>query len=171
MKKIIGIFLVCLIGLPAFAEMKMGVVDIRKAISTVTAGKAAMEKIKKEFKAKEKEFQAKEKKLLDMKKNIEKKAVALSDDQKRAKAMEFQQKMVAFQNEVRKSQEAIALRERELTAPILQELEKQIAVLAKEKGLAMVFQKAEQNIVYVDKKHDYTDSLVEKFNASYKAKK
>lgn len=171
MKKLFAIFLVSLIGLPAFAEMKMGVVDIRKAISTVKAGKAAMEKIKKEFKKKEKEFQTKEKKLLEMKKEIEKKAVALSDEQKRAKAMEFQQKMVAFQNEVRQSQEAIALRERELTAPILKELEKQIKVVAKEKGLAMVFQKSEQNIVYVDSKYDYTDTLVEKFNASYKTKK
>ena len=172
MNKIVTIALSTLVAWGASAETsKIGVVDMRKAITTVKAGKQAMEKIQKEFKAKEKEFQAKEKKLLEMRQDLEKKAVALTDEQKQKKGMEFQKKMMEFQNEVRQSQEAIQVKERDLTAPLLKEMEIQIQAIAKEKAFDIVLQKNEQTVLFVNDKAEITDELIRRFDANYKPNK
>lgn len=171
MKNIILVIASVLMTTSLQAEIKIGVVDMQAALQGVSAGKSAKSKLENEFKKKQAEFQKKEQGLKKMKDELEKKALAYTEEQKRKKAMEFNQKMMAFREEVGKSQQAIALRERELTLPIIEELRKQVDVLAKKKGFSIVLEKSEQSVMFAKDDLDLTKDLISAFEKSWKNKK
>lgn len=171
MKKCILVLVSMMMSVSAFAEVKIAVIDMQKALQSVSAGKAAKKKIEAEFKKKQQKFKKQEKSLMKMKTDLEKKALAYTEDQKRKKAMEFNQKMMAFREEVGRSQQAIGARERELTLPIIQELRKQIEVIAKKKNYSVVLERSEQSVMFVQKKYDITSELVKAFEKNWKKKK
>lgn len=170
MKKIILVLTALLISFSAQAELKIGFVDMQLALRTVTAGKTAKKKLESEFKKKQEEFKKKEQELFKMKEELEKKALAFTEDQKRKKAVEFNQKMMAFREQVGRSQQAISVRERELTLPIIEALRKHVDGLAKQKGYSFVLERNEQSVMYAKKKFDLTSDLVKVFEKNWKKK-
>jgi Skp family chaperone for outer membrane proteins len=58
-----------------------------------------------------------------------------------------------------------AKRNKELTQPIVEKINRIIEVIAKEQGLTMVFDVANANIVYADKQLDITDLVLAKLGS------
>ena len=148
------------------AEVKIGYMDMQKAIQATSAGKNAKKQLEKEFDKKKKEFKKGEKDLKKMTKDLEKKRLALSDKAFAQKQRGLQEKMFKYQQKLRKSQMEIQAKERKLTAPILKKLQKVINDVAKEEKLSMVFEKSEQSVLWAKKEMDITDKVVKKFEKS-----
>lgn len=149
-------------------EVKIGYVDVQKALQETSAGKKAKKELETEFNAKKTDFQKKEADLKKMNEDLEKKKVALSDDVRNKKTQELQQEMVKFQREVGESQMSLQKKERELTAPILEKLQAAIEKVAKSGGYAMVLEKSEQSVVWAKKDLDLTDLVVKEFEKNQK---
>jgi outer membrane protein len=150
------------------AEMKIGYVDLQKAIQMTSEGKKAKSDLEKEFNAKKTDFQKKEADIKKMGEDLEKKKAAWSDDMRQRKGQEFQAEMMKFQKEVNDSQVAISKKERELTAPILEKLSKAMEKVAKDGGYDMVLERTEQSVLWAKHDLDLTDTIVKEFEKTTK---
>jgi len=91
----------------------------------------------------------------------------LSEEKKAERRLEFQRKMdeyKRFMEETFGDNGLAARRNKELTQPIVDKINKIIEVIAKEQGLTMVFDVANANIVYADKTLDITDLVLTRLN-------
>lgn len=87
----------------------------------------------------------------------------LSEEKKAERRLEFQRKMdeyKKFMEETFGDNGLAAKRNKELTQPIVEKINKLIEVIAKEQGLTMVFDVANANIVYADKTLDLTEVVL-----------
>jgi outer membrane protein len=159
--------LVFLAGIAAHAEtapVKIGYVDMQKAIQTTDSGKKAKKELEKEFNEKKKQLQDKEKDLKKMSEDLEKKSMVLSDEVKQKKQMEFQEEMLKYRELVGKSQLAIQERERSLTQPILERLRGIIGDIGEKDGYTVILEKAENSVLWAPKKIDLTDRIIAEFD-------
>jgi len=158
---------VFLAGVAASAEtgpVKIGYVDMQKAIQATETGKKAKKDLEKEFNEKKKELQDKEKDLKKMSEDLEKKSMVLSDEVKQKKQMEFQEEMIKYRDLVGKSQQAIQERERSLTQPILEKLRGIIGDIGQKEGYTVILEKAENSVLWAPKTIDLTDRIVGEFD-------
>ena len=144
----------------AAEEMKMGFVDMQKAIQETAAGKKAKKDLEDEFNKKKKELEKKEADLKKMNDDLEKKSLVLTDEVKQKKAQELQQEMLKYREVVAKSQMEIQKKERDLTAPIVQKLRDIVDEIAKKEGFTMVLEKSEQSVLWAKKDLDLTDRVI-----------
>jgi outer membrane protein len=158
------------LAVDAPAAMKIGYVDLQKAIQETSAGKKAKKELEKEFNSKKEELQKKEADLKKMNEDLEKKKAVHSEEAHNRKTAEFQQEMVKYRELVGQSQMNIQKKERELTQPILEKLQEQLDKLAKDRAYTMVLEKSEQSVLWARKDLDLTDDLVKAFEKSAESK-
>ncbi len=162
MKKMLIVLSMLLTAALAQAEMKIGFVDMQKAIQSTTAGKKAKTELETEFNKKKKELEKKEADLKKMGEDLEKKKSVLSEEALGKKQAEFQEEMLKYRDVVGKSQIEIQKKERELTSPILDKMKKVIAKLAKEKSYTMVIENS-QMVLYATAEADLTEDVIKAF--------
>ena len=148
------------------ADVKIGYVDLQKAIQETNAGKKAKKDLEKEFNSKKDELQKKEADLKKMNEDFEKKKNVLSDDVRNKKQQELQQEMFKYRELVGQSQLNLQKREQELTKPILEKLQEVLDKVAKDAGYTMVLEKNEQSVLWAKKDVDLTDEVVKAFEKS-----
>ena len=91
----------------------------------------------------------------------------LSEEKKAERRLEFQRKMdeyKRFMDETFGDTGLAARRNKELTQPIVDKINKIIEKIAKEQGYTMVFDVANANIVYADKAIDITELVLTTLN-------
>jgi outer membrane protein len=150
------------------AAVKIGYVDMQKAIQATDTGKKAKKDLESEFNSKKKDLQDKEKDLKKMGEDLEKKSMVLSDEVKQKKQLEFQEEMVKYRELVGKSQMAIQEKERTLTQPIIEKIREIIGGIAEKEDYTVILEKAENSILWAKKNIDLTDRVVAEFNKKHK---
>lgn len=163
-KSVIALLSTALFSSPVFAaEVKIGYVDMQKAIQESSAGKKAKKDLEGEFNKKKKELEKKEADLKKMNEDLDKKSLVLSDDVRAKKQQELQGEMLKYRELVGKSQMDIQKRERDLTMPILEKIRGIIEDIAKKDGYTVILEKSEQSVLYALKDIDLTDRVVKEF--------
>ena len=164
--KILGFVLMLAVsGTARAAEMKIAVIDMNKALQTVDAGKQARASLEKEFNEKKKTLQSKEEEIKKMTEDFKKQSLVLSEEAKRKKEMEIQDKMMKFRAEFEKSQVDIQNRERSLTEPILTKLRTIIDEIGNKEGYTVILEKNENNVLFSNKGLDLTDQVIKTYNS------
>lgn len=146
----------------ASAEFKAAYIDMQKAIQATGAGKKAKKELESEFEKKKKDLKKKEEELKKRAEEFEKKKMVLSDKNREEQTAELQQEMMKFREDLGKSQMLIQQKERDLTKPILEKIQKAIADIAKEKDVSMVFEKGEQSVLWAKPEMDITDDVIKR---------
>lgn len=162
MKTILLIGTTLLFSAVAVADFKVGIVDMQKAIQSSSAGKKAKKEVEGDFEKKKKDLKKKEDDLKKRVEEFEKKQAVLSDKVRQEQQADLQKDMMQFREEVGKSQMTIQQRERELTKPILEKLQKIISEVAKEKDFSVVLEKAEQSVMFAKSELDITDEVIKR---------
>lgn len=154
----------------ALAEdaMKIGTVDMQKALQTVEAGKKAKAQLEKEFNAKKGQLQSEEAAIKKMGEEFKKQSLVLNDESKAKKQGELQERIMKFQETTQRSQMEIQSKERELTEPIITKLRGVISEIAKQKGYSMVIERNENTVLFSQDKDDLTGDVVSAFNKQNK---
>jgi outer membrane protein len=165
MKKLMLIMAVAMFTVVARAEVKIGYVDMQKAVQATKAGQKAKKELETEFEKRKKTLQTKESDLKKMGEDLEKKAMVLSDDVRAKKQKEFQENMMEFQQNVQKNQQEIQEQEKKLTEPILKKLADVIGDIAKKESYTVILEKRENAVLWAQKDLDITDSVVKAFEA------
>lgn len=164
MKKTLGLFIATLFvaGAASAAELKVGFVDVRKAVEATKAGQKAKKDLEADFKKREKELQKLADDVKKMNADYEKKSLVLSDEAKLKKQQEIQEGMTKYNLEVKKNTDDLRKKEQELMEPILQKMQEVISRIAEKEGYSLIIQNREI-IAYASKDSDITDKVVKEF--------
>lgn len=170
MKRLIGLILggLLLVASPALAEVKIGYIDLQKALNLSEAGKAAKEKIGKKVKEHESTIDSRQKELKKLKDDLEKQALLLSEEARAAKERDYQQKLKDFQRFTKDIQEELQQQDADFTRQILEEVFKVIKEVGEKEGYTLILEQAESSILYADDKIDLTDKVIKAFDARSK---
>ncbi len=155
----------CFASVSGAAAMKIGFVDLQKALITSAAGQAAKAKMDVEVKKVEKEVKKRQQELSSAQQALQKQLALLSDTAKQEKELAFQQKVKDYKRFAKDKQDQLKSKEMMLTQQIIKDLRVQVQQLCKDKGLSMIFEKGQ--LVYAVDAVDYTDALIKSYNASY----
>jgi len=147
------------------AEMKIGVMNVQKVLTSSVAGKAAKVKFDAKMKELQDKFKAEEEELLAMQKNIEKKSTAWSEETKQEKVLEFQKKRRELQSKTEDARyELKGLQDKEL-APILKALEKVVDTYGTANGYTVILD-AKNHVIFFEQGIDISDKLIVELDAA-----
>ncbi|OFY98306.1 MAG: hypothetical protein A2070_12590 [Bdellovibrionales bacterium GWC1_52_8] len=172
MKKAFGLMSLVIAGIFSFgamaADMKIGVVDMQKALQTVEAGKTAKAQLEKEFNSKKKELQAEENSIKKLGDEFKKQSLVMNDEARAKKQGEIQERIMKFQEVTTRAQMEIQQKEQELTKPIVTRIRNIISELAKQKGYAIILEKNENTVLFSQDKDELTSEVISIYNKNPK---
>jgi outer membrane protein len=152
----------------AHADVKIGFVDMQKAIQDTAAGKKAKKELEDDFNKKKKELEKQEADIKKKGEDFEKRSMAMNEDARLKKQNELQNDLRKYQESAAKSQMEIQKRERELTQPIVTKLRDILEAIAKKEDLTVVLEKSENSVMFAKKEIDLTDRIVKEYDSSKK---
>ncbi len=156
-------------AVPAAAqEVKIGYVDLQKALNLSSAGKSAKEKIGEKVKEYEGEVKSRQDELKKMKEELEKQAVLLSEEARGKKERDYQQKLKEFQRFTKDIQDELQQKDAEFTRRILEDLFQVIKEVGQKQGYTLILEKTESSILYAPDQIDLTEKIIEAYNAGGK---
>ena len=150
------------------ADLKIGSVDIQRAINECHAGKEAKKAITKELEKFQRSIAEKQKDLQTMKESLEKQAPMLNQEARVTKEKEYQNKLREFQRWGEDSQNEINQKKVEMERNIAQGLQKVIQKLGADEGYTVVLEKNENIVLYTSKSIDLTDRVIKVHDAQKK---
>lgn len=151
-------------GVSSAEEMKIGTIDMQRAIQTSETGKKAKSELEQAFNKKKKELQAEEANLKKLQEEFQKKQSALSDSAKKEQQTKLQEKFMKYQELLQKSQAEIQKKEQEMSEPIIRKIREKVADIAKKKGYSLILEKNENVVLYSQDKDDITEEVMKAIN-------
>jgi len=152
----------------AFGELKVGCVDIQRAMNECQAGIEAKKVIGKEMEKLQKLFADRQKELQAMKEALEKQAPMMKPEARTAKEKDFQSKVRDYQRWLEDNQKEIQQKGMEMERTILQGIQKVIKKIGEEESYTFVLEKNENVVLFSSKSIDLTDRVIKAFDAQKK---
>lgn len=146
----------------AFAEMKIAVVDVQRAILNSEHAQDLLAQIQDEFKGDEQEVKDIQAEAAKMLQRLQKDGDVMSDAEKRKLQQQIQEKNQDFQYLRDKLQKRIQSRQQELFAGTDEQVQKAIQELVMAEDYDLVIPR--QAALYVDDLYDITGKVTEKLN-------
>ncbi|HIJ88097.1 MAG TPA: OmpH family outer membrane protein [Desulfuromonadales bacterium] len=171
MKRIIlaGIVAACIVSTSVFAaDLKLGFVDMQRALNGSEAGKEAKEQLAAKVKKYQDEINVKQEDLKKLKDELEKQGMLLSDSARAAKEKDYQNKLKDFQRFTKDAQDELQGKDEEFTRKILEGMEKTIQAFGRQHGYTFIFVKNDNLLLFADEKSDLTEEVLKLFNSSRK---
>jgi len=148
------------------AEVKIGYVDLQKAINLSAKGKSAKEQISKKVQGYEGQVDQRKQELQKAKEDLEKQALLLSDEARASKERDYQQMVKDFQRFTKDIQDELQMTDADLTKMILAGVLKVAAEIGKKEHFTAIFEKNESSLVYADPAIDLTDRVIKAYDES-----
>ncbi|MBI4178057.1 OmpH family outer membrane protein [bacterium] len=164
---------------PALADAELSAgnikacfIDLQEVLENFPEYTKAKESLQGWAEPKQKMISEKEKNLQRMDNEL-KKSVLLTQEAREGKEKDFKKELEGYQSMVKDLQSDLADKERELLAPVKENLAKSIEAVSKDLGYNVVFDAAApagRPILYVDDSLDITQAVVEKLKKEGKGK-
>ena len=155
-----------LLAVPVRAQaMKIGYVDVQRAIQEVEEGKAARARLQDELKQKRGDPERKRAELEKLKADYDKQAPVLSEDAKRKKQEELQKAFVDAQQGASQMQEELTGKEQEAMQNISKRLIQVVAEVSDKESFTFVIDKAA--LLYAPAASDVTNEVVRRYNERF----
>ena len=165
---LVGILACCITAAPAFAaDLKLGYIDMQRALNASEAGKEAKEQLATRVKKYQEEINTKQENIKKLKDELEKQGMLLSESARAAKEKDYQQRLKEFQRFTKDAQDELQGKDEEFTRKILEGMEKIIQEFGRKNGYTFIFVKNE-GMLFVDDKVDVTEEVLKILNASRK---
>lgn len=141
---------------PALADTKIGFVNTEKLLREAPLSVAAQKKLEREFAARDQELQKLAKQARDLRLQLDKDGVTMSDSERKAKERDLGNLNRELQRQGREFREDLNLRRNEELGQIQERARKAIQEIARAEKFDLVVEQA----VYVDPKNDITDRVM-----------
>lgn len=151
----------------AAADVKLGYIDMQKALNTSESGKEAKEQLAARVKKYQDEINVKQEEIKKLKEDLEKQGMLLSESARSAKEKDYQQRLKEFQRFTKDAQDELQGKDEEFTRKILEGMEKVIQEFGRKNGYTFIFVKNEA-MLFAGDKVDVTEEVLKLFNASRK---
>jgi len=154
----------------AQADIKLGYVDLQRALAEVQEGQSAKNKLKGEVDKRKAEFEGEQSKLRDDKTVLDKQGAMMSEEVRTQKFTELQKRLFDLSQKAERLQGELAEKERVELKKIFEKMDPIIASIAQRETLTMVFEKTDSGLVYAPASLDLTNELVRTYNDKYPVK-
>jgi len=171
--KMVMTLLIAAIIVPASAisllaqDVKIGYIDSIKIFAEYKETQEAERLYRQEVEQWTAQKQRMEQEIVKLRDELQAQSLMLSEEKKAEKKLELDRKMAEyeqFMDETFGDDGLAARRNKELTQPIVEKINRILEDLGKEQGYTIVFDVANANIVYADKALDLTDAVLAKLN-------
>lgn len=150
------------------AQVKIGVVDLQRAINETEDGRQAKRRLTKLFEERQKKLDSAQNSLKSQKESIERQQDVLSEDALKNKVEKYQEDLMALQTEYVDYQRELSTKEAELTKKILDKMQAILRRIGQTDGYTLIVEANEGGIVWVPSNLDLTDVLIQRYNAQAK---
>ena len=149
-------------------RVKIGFIDVQRAISESESGKRARGRFQAQVKKAETDLLKEKQELERLKSEFDKKSPLLRDDERRNLEVDLQKRAVNYQRAMGDLQQELRLKEGEMTGDILKDLEKIVTEVGKAEKFTLILERSQ--ILYSDQAIDITNKVIEVFNSRSKSK-
>lgn len=170
-----GIFIICwAVGMSFFPRawasepLKIGWVDMQKALNQCEAGQEAKNAITNEVDKMQKTFGAKQKELEKLKEDLDKRGLVMNENIRKEKEKDYQTKLRDVQRLQRDFEEDLRRKDREFTERVLRELERIVKKLGEDGKYTVILEKNQPAIIYISNPLDMTDEVIKIANQKQK---
>ena len=146
-------------------ELKVGFVNVQKAISLSKRGEKARGAFQSAVRAREQALRKEQLAIEKERKTLEKQAVLMKESERTKAQRRFQLRLRDYERKKRDIQEELRLREREMTDEILKDLQKVITEVGKTGKFTMILERSQ--VLYTDKGTDITDEVIKRYNERF----
>jgi outer membrane protein len=163
------LFLILVPGTQA-KELKIGYVDMNRALNECDEGKKAIEILERMVKEKQEMIRKKEEEIRKLEEEISRQSSILNPDALKEKEDERERLMRDYRRMVKDSQDEIEKKRQDFMEKILRQLRETAQQIGKEEGYTIIFEKVASGIIYIPEEFDLTDKLIKRFNEISKEK-
>jgi len=174
-ERVVGILLLIIVGgllaeevYPQNINIKIGSVDIQKAVNDCNAGKEAKKGLTKEVEKFQVLIAQKQRELQEMKESLEKQGLMLNPETRAARENELQARLRDFQRWGEDVQNEINQKRTEMERNIYVGLQKVIQKLGIDEGYTLILEKNENILLFTSKSTDITDLVIKAYDAQKK---
>jgi outer membrane protein len=168
MRRFLLAFTIAIAARGASAQaMKIGYVDVQRAIQEVEEGKAARTRLQAELQQKRGDLDKKRSELEKMRQDYDKQAPVLSDEAKKKRQEELQKAFVDAQTAAGQMQEELSGKEQEAMQSISKRLLQVVAEVSDRENFTFVLDKAA--LLYAPAASDLTNEVVRRYNERFGA--
>jgi len=150
------------------AQIKIGVVDLQRAINETEDGRQAKRRLTKLFEERQNKLDNAQKSLKTQKESIERQQEVLSEEALKKKVEKYQEDLMALQTEYVDYQRELSTKEAELTKKILDRMQGILRRIGQTDGYTLIIEANEGGVVWVPSNLDLTDVLIQRYNAQAK---
>ncbi len=150
----------------AAETVKIGFVDLIKALNESDSGKKAKADLEIMIKTKQTSIDEKGKEIEKLKSDLEKQSSVLSSEARKTKEDELEKMIREYQRVGTDSQNDIKKKESEFTGEILKGLRQVIEKIGQDGGYTMIIENAEGIILYAKPDQNLTEQVIKKYNES-----
>lgn len=146
-------------------EVKLGYVDLQRALNETDDGRKAKASLKKVFDQKQKELDEQQEALKKDIEDLNKKRTLLPADKVQAKEAELQERMQKVQQTYMRHQQDLQAKEQEATGKIFERMSRIISKIATTENFTMIFDKTQSSVLFAKPHLDLTNDLIRRYNA------
>jgi len=150
------------------AEIKIGFVDMQRALNECEAGKEAKGIMKSEYQKFQEEIAQRRKDLQALKESLQSQGLMLSEKGRKEKEREYQNSLKEFKRWGEDRQAELKRKEMEITKTTLTGLAAVVKKLGEEEKFTFILEKNEAIILYGSKAVDITGRVIQIFNSTTK---
>ena len=152
-------------------EVKLGYVDLQRALNETEDGRKAKANLKKVFDQKQKELDEQQEQLKKDIEDLNKKRTLLPADKVRDKEAELQGRMQKVQQTYLRHQQDLSAKEQEATGKIFERMNRIIFKIAQAENFTMILDKTQSAVLYAKPHLDLTNELIRRYNSGEGADK
>ena len=154
----------------AQGTLKLGYVDLQRALNESDAGKKAKE----EFKVQVDKLQAQLKKQKDsidnLKEQLDKKSLVMKEEERTNLEEDYRKKLRDFERNYKDSQADLQSKDNELTSAIIHDLQEVIRSYGERENYTLILESGSSPVLYSAKSADLTDVIIREYNGGHTAK-
>ena len=146
-------------------DVKIGYVDLHRALEGIEEGQQVKRQLEREFQRRQQQLDQKQQEVMQLREQFEQQAMMLSEEARQQKAMELQQKMAELQQLYMTLQGELAQQEAQATQRIFEKMRRIIAEIGREQNYTMILERSEMSVLYALDSLDLTSELIRRYNA------
>jgi outer membrane protein len=150
----------------AETAVKLGIVDLNRAVNESEQGKKAKIELESAIKGKQQALDEKGKALEKLKSHLNEQGSVMSTEVRKSKQDELERLAREYQRDLSDSQNEMQKKEGELTRQIVKDVREIINIVAHEDKYDLILDKIPALVLFADDRFDVTDKVIKKFDES-----
>lgn len=148
------------------AEVSIGIVSMQKILDESKKGKDVQKKFEQSVSTEKKELEKREATIKKAQEEFVRDQATLSEEQRRKKQRDIQNQVGDLQQFANEAQEKMNAKRLDLLKTVVEPAKEVVNKVAKEKKLAIVFERGESGLLYFDDAIDLTPEIIKRLDAT-----